>query len=79
MFVKFNLEGLLRADYVSRMNGYAIARQNGWMSANDIPALENLDKIPPEEGGDLYLANGNMLPLGMAGAYASTTTDPPAV
>ncbi|MDK4238724.1 hypothetical protein QP940_02805 [Corynebacterium pseudodiphtheriticum] len=49
------------------------------MSANDIPALENLDKIPPEEGGDLYLANGNMLPLGMAGAYASTTTDPPAV
>ncbi|MDK4252950.1 hypothetical protein QP893_04175 [Corynebacterium pseudodiphtheriticum] len=52
---------------------------DGWMSANDIPALENLDKIPPEEGGDLYLANGNMLPLGMAGAYASTTTDPPAV
>ena len=36
-FVKFNLEGLLRGDYQSRMNGYAIGRQNGWMSANDIP------------------------------------------
>ena len=32
-FVKFNVDGLLRGDYQSRMNGYAIARQNGWMSA----------------------------------------------
>lgn len=70
VFVKFNLEGLLRGDYVSRMNGYATARQNGWMSANDIRALENLDLIPTEEGGDVYLVNGNMLPLGLAGAYA---------
>ena len=45
-FVKFNLEGLLRGDYQSRMNGYAIGRQNGWMSANDIRELENLDRIP---------------------------------
>ena len=45
------------------MNGYATARQNGWMSANDIRELENLDRIPVEEGGDLYLINGNMLPL----------------
>ena len=72
VFVTFNLEGLLRGDYVSRMSGYATARQNGWMSANDIRALENLDLIPPEAGGDLYLVNGNMLPLGLAGAYAQT-------
>ena len=45
-FVKFNLEGLLRGDYQSRMNGYAIGRQNGWMSANDIRELENLDRHP---------------------------------
>lgn len=83
LFVKFNLEGLLRGDYVSRMNGYAVARQNGWMSANDIRELENLDRIDPEAGGDLYLVNGNMLPLGLAGAYATTQTvddgepDPP--
>ena len=42
-FAKFNVDGLLRGDYVSRMNGYATARQNGWMSANDIRELENLD------------------------------------
>ena len=73
-FVKFNLEGLLRGDYQSRMNGYATARQNGWMSANDIRELENLDRIPTEEGGDLYLINGNMLPLHQAGAFADKTT-----
>ena len=72
-FVKFNLEGLLRGDYQSRMNGYAIGRQNGWMSANDIRELENLDRIPAEEGGDLYLINGNMLPMKDAGAFANTT------
>ncbi|NLB17675.1 MAG: phage portal protein, partial [Syntrophomonadaceae bacterium] len=32
LFAKFNVDGLLRGDYVSRMNGYATARQNGWMS-----------------------------------------------
>jgi len=72
-FIKFNLEGLLRGDYQSRMNGYSIARQNGWMSANDIRELENLDRIPAEQGGDLYLINGNMLPLGNAGAFANIT------
>lgn len=75
-FVKFNVEGLLRGDYQSRMEGYAVARQNGWMSANDIRALENLDRIPAEAGGDEYLVNGNMLPLSMAGAYATTQPTP---
>ena len=70
-FFKFNVEGLLRGDYQSRMQGYATARQNGWMSANDIRELENLDKISTEDGGDLYLINGNMLPLKDAGAYAN--------
>ena len=74
-FVKFNVEGLLRGDYQSRMNGYATARQNGWMSANDIRELENLDRIASEEGGDLYLVNGNMLPLSKAGAFADTAND----
>ena len=73
-FAKFNVEGLLRGDYASRMSGYATARQNGWMSANDIRELENMDRIPAEEGGDLYLINGNMLPLGNAGAFADTQT-----
>jgi len=54
-FVKFNVDGLLRGDYASRMNGYAVARQNGWMSANDIRELEDMNRIPAELGGDLYL------------------------
>ena len=74
-FVKFNVEGLLRGDYQSRMNGYAIARQNGWRSANDIRELENLDRIPAEAGGDLFLINGNMLPLGRAGAFADNESE----
>ena len=69
-FVKFNVDGLLRGDYQSRMNGYAIGRQNGWMSANDIRELENLDRIAEEEGGDLYLINGNMTKLKDAGIFA---------
>ena len=70
-FAKSNVDGLLRGDYVSRMNGYATARQNGWMSANDIRELENLDRIPPELGGDLYLINGNMTKLADAGIFAN--------
>lgn len=71
-FVKFNVDGLLRGDYQSRMNGYATARQNGWMSANDIRELENLDRIPEEQGGDLYLINGNMTKLEDAGIFAAS-------
>ncbi len=70
-FSKFNVDGLLRGDYASRMNGYATARQNGWMSANDIRELENLDRIPAELGGDLYLINGNMTKLHDAGLFAN--------
>lgn len=72
VFIKFNVDGLLRGDYVSRMSGYATARQNGWMSANDIRELENLDRISAELGGDLYLINGAMTKLQDAGAFANT-------
>ena len=68
-FIKFNVDGLLRGDYASRMSGYATARQNGWMSANDIRELENLDRIAPDLGGDLYLINGAMTKLQDAGLF----------
>ena len=67
---------LLRGDYQSRMNGYATGRQNGWISANDIRELENLDRIPEEEGGDLYLINGNMTKLKDAGIFAGKESEP---
>ena len=69
-FIKFNVDGLLRGDYQSRMNGYAVGRQNGWLSANDIRELENMDQISDEEGGNLYLINGNMTKLKDAGIFA---------
>ena len=68
-FIRFNVDGLLRGDYASRMTGYATARQNGWMSANDIRELENLDRIAPDLGGDLYLINGAMTKLEDAGLF----------
>ena len=69
-FVKFNVDGLLRGDYGSRMNGYAVGRQNGWLSANDIRELEDMNRVPVELGGDLYLINGNMTKLADAGLFA---------
>ena len=66
-FVKFNMDGLMRGDYKSRMEGYAIARQNGWMSADDIRGLENLNPIGAAKGGEEYLVNGNMIPITQAG------------
>ena len=74
IFIRFNLDGLLRGDYQSRMSGYAVGRQNGWVSANDIRELEDMNRIPAEEGGDLYLVNGNMTKLADAGAFAGQTT-----
>lgn len=69
-FIRFNVDGLLRGDYQSRMQGYAVGRQNGWLSANDIREMEDMNPIPAEEGGDTYLINGNMTKLRDAGAFA---------
>ena len=60
-FARFNVDGLLRGDYKSRMEGYAIGRQNGWLSINDIRRLEDMALVPQEKGGDEYLVNGNMI------------------
>ena len=53
----------MRGDFNSRMQGYATARQNGWLSANEIRELEDMNKIPADKGGDDYLVNGNMTPI----------------
>lgn len=74
-FFKFNVDGLMRGDYQSRMNGYSIGIQNGFMSPNDCRDLEGMDLIPDEEGGNQYMVNGNMLPLKSAGAYANKNNE----
>eukprot|EP01030_Chromulinospumella_sphaerica_P016886 gene16886-16702_t len=60
-FIEFNLSGLLRGDQKSRYESYAIGRQWGWLSVNDIRRLENL---PPVAGGDVYLQPLNMVDSG---------------
>ena len=68
LFPKFNVDGLMRGDYKSRMEGYAIGINNGFMSPNDCRKLEQLDAIPDEEGGNNYMVNGSMVTLKDVGA-----------
>lgn len=58
-FAEHLIAGLLRGDTISRFQAYAMGRQNGWLSANDIRELENMNPI---EGGDVYLSPLNMMP-----------------
>ena len=74
-FIKFNVDGLLRGDYESRMKGYSVGIQNGFMSPNDVRELENLNLIPEEEGGNYYMVNGNMVRLKDAGLYGKEGKD----
>ena len=69
-FPKFNVDGLLRGDYQSRMQGYATGISNGFLSPNDIHRLENMDLIPAEKGGDDYYLNGGYVKLEDAGKAA---------
>ena len=71
-FVEFLIEGLLRGDFKTRYDAYAIGRNNGWLSANDIRRMENMNPLPPEQG-DVYLIPLNMVP---AGSSAATEEDP---
>jgi HK97 family phage portal protein len=64
-FIEFNLSGLLRGDQKSRYEAYAIGRQWGWLSVNDIRRLENM---PPVAGGDIYLQPLNMVDSTKGGA-----------
>ena len=63
-YLEFLMDGLERGDLASRYNAYAIGRQNGFLSANDIRRLENMD---PVEGGEVYLVPLNMVPADQVG------------
>jgi hypothetical protein len=75
-FIRFNVDGLLRGDYSSRMSGYATGIQNGIYSINDVRELENMDLLSDEEGGNLHILNGNVVKLADAGsAYTNTESE----
>ena len=70
-FIKFNVDGLLRGDYASRMQGYSIGIQNGFLCPNDVRELEDMNLIHEEKCGFTYMVNGSMSRLCDAGiAYA---------
>ena len=74
MEIRFNLDGLLRGSYESRMRGYREGINSGIFSVNDCRKLENMDLLPPEDGGDIHMVQGAMIPLSMVGAAYGTTT-----
>ena len=78
-YVRFNMDGLMRGAYKERMEGYAIGRQNGWLSMNDIRGLENMNPVSEEDGGNALLVNWNMVSVrrAMLGGSESTTQEEP--
>ena len=59
-FLRINVDGLLRGDFATRMQGYSIGSQAGFLSINDIRKFEDL---VPVDSGDVYrvpLANVNL-------------------
>lgn len=58
--VEFSLEGLLRGDSAARSSFYASGLSNGWMTINEVRALENL---PPVAGGDVPRMQSQNVPI----------------
>lgn len=59
-FLRINVDGLLRGDFATRMQGYSIGSQAGFLSINDIRRFEDMT---PVDSGDVYrvpLANVNL-------------------
>lgn len=59
-YIKFNVNGLMRGDFQTRIQAYSVASQAGFMSVNDIRRMEDMRSV---EGGDAYrvpLANVNL-------------------
>lgn len=73
-FMEFLVDALLRGDLVSRYNAYSIGKQNGWLSTNDILAMENKNTIGPK--GDVYMVPLNFAVLGEDGMPVAVPTVP---
>lgn len=61
LFVKHSVDALLRGDVKSRNEAYAVGRNWGWLSVNDIRESEDMN---PVDGGDIYLQPLNMVEAG---------------
>lgn len=59
-FVEFNVDGLLRGDYKTRMEGNSTAIQTGQLTPNEARAMDNRE---PQNGGDRLFIQGATVPL----------------
>ena len=71
-YVELNLDGLLRGDFVTRMNGYSQAIQTGHLKPSEAREMENR---PFEEGSDQLFIQGATIPLNTAGQQSAQTTE----
>lgn len=63
-YCEFNLDALMRGDSASRSAWYTGLRNIGAINANEIRVRENWN---PYDGGDVYMVQGAMIPVDMAG------------
>jgi len=75
-FSEFVVDGLLRGDTQTRYQAYSVARQWGWLSANDVRELENMNPLPDDQG-DMYLIPMNMVPAEQAKMPDPQEPEPP--
>jgi HK97 family phage portal protein len=73
-YFEFLFDALLRGDLKSRYDAYAVARNWGWMSANDVLEKENMNPIPD---GDEYLRPTNMTIAGTPILPSDASPPPP--
>lgn len=77
LYPQFNLNGLLRGDVKSRTAYYIAGRRNGWLSADDVREMEDMSEIGPGKGGDIYLQESTLVPLGTEPSAAAPPPDEP--
>lgn len=71
-YLKFSLDGLLRADYETRNKSYSVGLQAGFYTVNDIRRFENLGRIddPSADTVRVPLANVNLNDAEITGEQA---------
>lgn len=74
LYVELNLDGLLRGDFITRMNGYAQAIQHGIMTPNEVRAKENYGDL---DGASQLFMQGAMTPITSLNQPPPSTQDTP--
>lgn len=70
--IRFNVDGLLRGDMKSRYEAYAVGRNNGFLSVNDVREKEDW---PPIYGGDTYVIPVNTMPAELMAPFWQSKID----